>query len=310
MTEPTDKQLPDEQLDEYLKGDSDVSLQYRRLHSPDVTAELDNLVLRQAEAAVKPHLSGRRRPAWIRWSAPLAVAASAIVVLSIVVETGLHDETMVMHAPAPGQAKRERAQDESDASANSEPLRRAPAGAANAPGFIAPSAPAAPPPAPVYIEPKMAEPPAMEVYVPEFVDPAPASAAIQATPPAPRAPAEVDSASTADASSETRQSVSSAAAEAERQLQETSAASAERKATSGATSDSRTEEITASRRAISAEMPASPRTYTDPEAWLKDIRQLRSENKQSAADAEWRRFLTTFPNYKVADDDPAREAKK
>jgi hypothetical protein len=296
MNEPTDKQLPDALLDEYLKGDSDVSRQYRRLHSAEVPAELDNLVLRQAEAAVKPHLSGRRRPAWIRWSAPLAVAASAVVVLSIVVETGQRDETMVLHAPVAVQAKRERAQNE------------APAGAANAPASIAPAEPAAPP-APVYIEPKLAEPPAMEVYVPEFVAPAPAPAAIAATPPAASAPAEADS--NANVSSETRQSVSKAAAEAERQLQETSAASVERKATSGATSDSSSAvEITASRQPIRADLRAAPHTYSDPEAWLKDIRQLRLNNKQSEADAEWHRFLIAFPNYKVADHDPARAAKK
>ncbi len=55
MTESTDKPLPDDeqQLDEYLKGDSSVSRQYRQLHSAEVPAELDRLVLRQAEDAVK-----------------------------------------------------------------------------------------------------------------------------------------------------------------------------------------------------------------------------------------------------------------
>jgi hypothetical protein len=48
----------------------------------------------------------------------------------------------------------------------------------------------------------------------------------------------------------------------------------------------------------------------DPEAWLKDIRQLRKDNKQELADREWQRFRAAFPDYKVAETDPAREAKK
>jgi hypothetical protein len=52
------------------------------------------------------------------------------------------------------------------------------------------------------------------------------------------------------------------------------------------------------------------RTYTDPEAWLKDIRQLRKDNKQEEADSEWHRFRETFPDYEVAETDAAREVKK
>ncbi len=52
------------------------------------------------------------------------------------------------------------------------------------------------------------------------------------------------------------------------------------------------------------------KTYTDPEAWLKDIRQLRKDNKPEEADREWRRFRETFPDFEVAETDAAREAKK
>jgi hypothetical protein len=67
---------------------------------------------------------------------------------------------------------------------------------------------------------------------------------------------------------------------------------------------------TAYSRQISAPMPAPPQTYTDPEVWLKDIRELRKENKQEQADVEWRRFRAAFPQYEVAETDAAREAKK
>jgi hypothetical protein len=52
------------------------------------------------------------------------------------------------------------------------------------------------------------------------------------------------------------------------------------------------------------------RTKTDPEAWLKEIRQLRIDNKQEEADREWRRFREAFPDYEVSETDAAREAKK
>jgi hypothetical protein len=52
------------------------------------------------------------------------------------------------------------------------------------------------------------------------------------------------------------------------------------------------------------------KTHTDPEAWLKEIRQLRQENKQEEADREWRRFRSAFPDYEVAETDAAREASR
>lgn len=51
-----------------------------------------------------------------------------------------------------------------------------------------------------------------------------------------------------------------------------------------------------------------PSNYSDPEQWLRDIRVLRKENKHEEADREWRRFRYVFPNYQVAETDPARGA--
>jgi hypothetical protein len=42
---------------------------------------------------------------------------------------------------------------------------------------------------------------------------------------------------------------------------------------------------------------------------LRDIRQLRKENKQADADREWRRFREAFPAYEVEESDTAREAR-
>jgi hypothetical protein len=55
------------------------------------------------------------------------------------------------------------------------------------------------------------------------------------------------------------------------------------------------------------EMSDEFRQYSDPELWLRDIRQLRKENKQADADREWRRFREKFPDHVVQESDTARE---
>jgi hypothetical protein len=52
-----------------------------------------------------------------------------------------------------------------------------------------------------------------------------------------------------------------------------------------------------------------PRHYSDPEEWLRDIRQLRKKDQHEAADREWRRFRDAFPDYQVADTDLARKSQ-
>jgi hypothetical protein len=59
--------------------------------------------------------------------------------------------------------------------------------------------------------------------------------------------------------------------------------------------------------AAEREMLDEARQYSDPELWLRDIRQLRKENKQADADREWRRFREKFPEYVVLESDTARE---
>jgi hypothetical protein len=43
----------------------------------------------------------------------------------------------------------------------------------------------------------------------------------------------------------------------------------------------------------------------DPEDWLRDIRELRAAGKIDEADREWKAFREAFPDYEIADDDPA-----
>jgi hypothetical protein len=309
MTEPTDKPLlDDQQLDEYLKGDSSVSRQYRQLPSDEIPPSLDRLVLRQAEDAVKRS----SRPAWVRWTAPLAVAASAVLVVSIVMQTGLRDETMVSAPVAQG-------------SIEAKELKK--------PAPAAPKAEEAPPPV-VYVDlngpnaPVPFAPPA-EVNI-EIPAAAPAFA-----PAAPAAPAEAeiqqelarseeaDKASFADDVSRQKSVREDSAREEEPALAEDARlreravaqrATPKEQAQAAGAANAPPAAVLSYSRPISASaadnVATIQRAYTDPEAWLKDIRQLRKDNKQEEADREWRRFREAFPDYDVAETDSAREAKR
>ncbi len=291
MTEPTDKPLDDQQLDEYLKGDSSVSRHYRQLPGEEVPALLDRRVLREAEDAVKRP----SRPVWMSWAKPLAVAASAVLVVSIAIETGLKDETLVTSQTVQAPAAARRAEE---------------SGAAPA----APTSEVKVPPPVVYVEP--AKSPtfadAMSIDVPE---PAPTAA------PAPEMSARFKQpvvSETADA--EIQQDL----AKAEQEDKASLAADELRQKSAGEQAAREQVPIAAQRRAepaavVSYSRPLSSnansmatlqKTYTDPEAWLKDIRQLREDNKQDEADREWRRFREAFPDYAVPETDSARAATK
>jgi hypothetical protein len=318
MTESTDKPLldkdsPDEQqFEEYLKGDSSVSRQYRQLPDADVPADLDRLVLRQAEAAVKKHSTAR--PAWVRWTAPLAVAASAVLVLSIILEHGVRDVTvqeMASRNSGPTQAEvRKRAERKSEQTIV--PEQAAPAAAAS-PAFDEP-----PPPPPPKIE--APAPDVMTEAMPAIeASPAPAPATVRPTlppapapttirPTAPPAPAVPAPAVTVGESIARSADIAGAVVDSEKveELTQTQPAAI-------ANERAREQERSAAKafsRRINADVAAPTHPYSDPEAWLQDIRQLRKDNKQQQADLEWRRFRAAFPDYDVAETDTAREAKK
>jgi len=78
-------------LDEYLKGDSDISRTFRELGGEDVPPELDRRVLNEARAAVASG-GGARSRSWLRWSAPLALAASVVLVVTVVIESGVQND--------------------------------------------------------------------------------------------------------------------------------------------------------------------------------------------------------------------------
>src|SRR5690606_13253581 len=95
--------LDDAALEEYLRGDSSVSRHYRSLPDEAPPPALDQQVLAQARAA----LGGKpvaRRPRWVRWGAPMAVAASAVMALSIMMQGGLQQAEVTSPVPMAEQA--------------------------------------------------------------------------------------------------------------------------------------------------------------------------------------------------------------
>jgi hypothetical protein len=340
-----DKDLPDEQqLEEYLRGGSDVSRQYGQLRSADVPAELDRLVLRQAQEAVKARPAKSRT--WMRWTGPLALAASAVLVVSIVIESGVHQEAKLA-APASepayvppaevttsaSNAERDKtavADDASDASAvHVMPLESASPVYDVLPAPFAAEAPA-PASAPAPAEKRLAEtrltaPPSAEA---RFANE--------------RRAAKAEQPSAALADSARRQQVESVEVRAApmpathasvsapvQQLQEErGGGELEEVAITGMRRPSakpgvgprgtiaapahRDEDEQADERQAEQQsnQQEQPRNYSDPEQWLRDIRELRKENKHVEADREWRRFRYVFPNYEVAEDDLARRATR
>lgn len=333
-----DSELPDEQqLDDYLRGGSAVSQQYRQLRSADVPSELDRLVLRQAQDAVQSRPAKSRT--WMRWAGPLALAASAVLVVSIVIESGVHEETYLavpvsapVDLPARQEAQRsEQAQDKAAAGAAAdsnlvpivpvepEELKDA------APAMILPEAPAsAPAPAPAEKRALAIQesPPPPAPVAPQFTSPPPPSEPAAETPAdlkrreqaAAYAENPVTTANSRPAAVPARARAPSQDREQDvsRELEEVAVSGIrrpERQRTSGPRNT-----IAAPTAAESAnnadERADQPRNYSDPEQWLRDIRKLRKQNKHEEADREWLRFRYVFPNYEVAETDPARSSSQ
>ncbi|HEX2101915.1 MAG TPA: hypothetical protein VHF69_14680 [Candidatus Synoicihabitans sp.] len=306
-----DKDLPDEQqLEEYLRGGSAVSRQYRQLPSTDVPAEIDRLVLRQAQEAVKSRPAKSRT--WMRWTAPLALAASAVLVVSIVIESGVHKESYVAapaSAPVEMATRQETAEQPTAASAadnralHSEDSGKR-AAAAESDSQVVHVVPVAPeamldtPPAPFMPAPKIESPPPPDVPV---LDPAPQLArervnAISQTATAAPPPAPTESEQIAEMRTRGMDmAVQQVLVGEQRELKQTAGPRGTVSARSASDAEEKADE---------------PRTISAPERWLRNIRLLRKENKHDEADREWRRFRSVYPNYLVAEDDAARGATR
>jgi hypothetical protein len=307
VNEPTDIKA----LDEYLKGGSDISQHYRELGHDDVPPELDRRVLEAARAAVADE-GARRSRTWLRWSAPVALAASVVLVVTVVIENGVPKDTVYVAQPASEESKED-----------SKLYREAPA---VAPQFV-PEAPApelaavAPPPP---AAPQPASEPERSLAKAELRDKRVANVVV---------PEEITVAAKArrDQMQDSPVAVSSVVDAAEQQLAGSAAVPVPRERAEAETdSDVSEVSVTGSRArratgrrtagprspisgpSLSGEMRQSADTAAqaeqpEPEKWLEEIRDLRRKGRIVDADREWQQFVEAYPDFEVADDDIARK---
>lgn len=336
MSEPID----DKAFEEYLSRESQLSKRYRALGADEVPAELDGLVLAQARQAVaaKPS-SGRKKPAWMRWTPPLALAASMVLVISIVIESGTRHEvamrdmaaTMPQSAPAQEEAATagdNRAKQEASAPL-SEPRQLSAMESDRSVAALKAEAPrmqarertdAAPRREPVTVElKKRVIPPAELAFEATAATSEARSAPVAADMPPPAMKIEVPAPAPVSAVIVTANSRNAPAVRGEAiAAVETEAISLDEVATAG-NSAQRTSGAgqgagprgtitspTAGHQGASDEALLQQFRESDPRRWLEYIRELRRENKGAQADREWHNFLKAYPDYTVDEKDVAR----
>jgi hypothetical protein len=315
-------------LDEYLKGGSDISQRYRDLGRDEVPPELDRRVLDEARAAVAGGSAARSR-SWLRWSAPVALAASVVLVVAVVLESPIQDDTsLVMQSVDEGRRTAEYNPEEKPApERQQEPQLQQVAGGASvkpaAPPVVVPQSSRAKAEA-KRVEKAAAEEVAVSAQRRDLRQ-ADEALAVQSTPvqvlPADAPEAQFDlqpppAASVArTASVSVRKEVDGAAqardssAEAESlSVQEVAVTGSRVRRAQGRTAGPRN---TISSSAFSETRPAADADAErdDPVKWLEEIRDLRRDGKIAQADRAWDEFREAFPDFPVADDDSARSKR-
>jgi hypothetical protein len=282
VSERTPEHMTDEQaLEEYLKGGSSVSQRYRESAADVVPAHLDERVLALARAASTQRAKSRR---WLRWTAPLAVAASALLALSVVLDQGAREHAAVSAVEAPSQLK---------------PDSRFEERAANVPS--AEHQPASPPQAS-----KSEAPPAVRVpeASPAFVSPSDADRADEAEE---MRASKLKQRVERESASVRRSEELAASTPAPRLAPEEAVVTSQARSIQGATSRAVSAVTTMDAASDDVSAPAAEVREADPELWLSQIRKLREQGKNEDADQEWKRFREAYPDYPVAESDVAKK---
>lgn len=304
MTESRD----DKVLDEYLGRDSPVSRAYRDMEPADVSetdipATLDAAVIAEARAAVAQQRS-KQRPVWTRWTAPLAIAASAVLGIAVLLEVGVDEK---VEYPA--------------ARVNEAPAAPAPVEAQSDTGAAAaieqvteqlPLAASPPPQEALTAQPKQSQlktdraaqrkaaTRVDQLEIAETAQDRGDAFAVSPEPPAPAAPSAAD----------LNRELTTRAAAADK-LMEESRSAREREEPSY---------LQASRAAAAAQIPPTAAASGQmiessaglsaarlaPDLWLEQIRALRRDGKVLEADEQWRQFSAAYPTFVVPEKDPAR----
>jgi hypothetical protein len=311
VTEPNDKFL-----DEYLRRESSVSQRYRELEADAVPPELDAAVLAQARAAVEKPKAGK--PRWMRWTAPLAIAASAVMAIAVVLDIGVQEVRMpapVTEAEAPEMAPQVYEAPEEPVAAAAPPPPPMPQ--------AAPAPAPAPAPASASAEDIRAQ---RERAERAMQSERAARAAVQSERAASARRLESGRVSQAEAEAQRKAAVESVVVSSSRPPQQAMgelpvvvlAEPAENQSlavqvappkldvpSNASGADSPVTAAAERPAATAAFAPAAP-PHLEPQAWLKQIRRLRQEGKVLEADEQWREFVAAYPDYEVEKTDPAR----
>jgi hypothetical protein len=300
--------VDDKELDKYLSGSSEYSRRYRAVESDSVPPELDRLVLTEASASAGhlPSIVPKRSRSlgfWMRASTPVALAASVVLVVSVVIRSGIQSERLETQialesaAPPPKVELPATAEETVAYATEVEKPVLAPAIEMDAP---APAAPA------IKARSSQAAPPAEQAALDEVIV---QGRLVRSTPEDTALPVEVFSSEDLRQQDGTAQK-SAANGEAQRRQEQSTATGLEEVIVTG---QLRREPAGAGPRGTvrptsgpSATEIAKQEREADPEAWLRHIRELRTEGKQREADREWRDFMKAYPNYRVDEADTAR----
>jgi hypothetical protein len=303
----------DKLLDEYLNGNSPYAERYRSVESYDVPGELDRAVLDEAQRSV----SKRKPQLWWRVGPALAIAATAVLTITIVMRSGEQSfEPVVARDDVTDQAK-QKAQPQSGEERAKEPVAfaKVEAPAAAAPKVVSQDQPR-------LAQTKIAETDKLKKAIVAEEKQSEVSRGLLA--PAPQmqsAPAA--SASSVEAEKVASREQSAPASPASPATANASAADTRRDATLKQRARQENAElneviVTSSLRRTSPQDTAAPVSVfsapdvfqNDPLAWLKYIRQLRHDGKNDEADEHFKLFVETFPKYVIGKNDPARPKKK
>lgn len=299
MNGPSD----DKMFEEYLQRGSAVSQQYRALENEEVPAGIDAAVLARAADAVRAPAA--KRAALRRWSVPIALAASCVLAISIVLESGTRHEVALTSAPQATSAESsvresEQAREESvvGEAVPAEPemqLRREEARAQTSESQARDAAARA-------REPRAISSPAPERAEPDSASAPIAQASIQRDV-APASEPEVDKLPERKAAQQTHAYTGASHAIAQRAAAPPPPMAPQ--VASGASSEALERAASEARPVDRAAVPEPANLREDPDGWLEYIRKLRDAGETERADREWREFRAAYPQYEVADDDRA-----
>lgn len=346
MSTPDKDRIDAGAFEDYLSHESQISQRYRDLPAEDVPAHLDAAILAQARAAVAgkartgaddlARVRDRRRRL-MQWGVPTSIAASTLLVVSIVIRSGsqhevLPAEKMVVQQSAPAPAAppvAARQEEAADAVPANEGLVliAPPRDAVTEFSSLAPRRDGENASARTQQRADLEREQARSVAehaqrarqeLREAAREMPPPAAVASIPTAPAAPmqepqvarkmaADAAPAASPPQTASPAMAARTEAAEEQGYSLDEIAVTGWRASRPGPGAGPRGT-VAASNGATSmADLQAeAARREADPELWLEYIRQLRRDSKPTSANRQWEQFRRAYPDYVVDDNDLAR----